>query len=165
MADQGAANTAAVVTAAAIAATAPLLKAQSDMEVRVSQVSESLRQLLEADHYPGCRESRQVAEGRASERVAQLEEQLNALTQQRLQHLEMIQNQQIELQSRLLGSALSVVTCHAPVTSVISAPVPTSNFSSDGLVVQPATSGQQPASLLTTHLDTAGVDTGMDIIS
>ncbi|XP_010903257.2 protein TALPID3 isoform X1 [Esox lucius] len=108
--DQGTASTAAVLTAAAIAATAPLLKAQSDMEVRVTQVSDELRRLVESDWCPG-----KVQEARASGRVIQLEEQLNALTQQRLQHLEWVQSQQMELQNRLLGSALGLVT--APVST------------------------------------------------
>uniref|UniRef100_A0A8C7F6J8 Si:ch211-185a18.2 n=1 Tax=Oncorhynchus kisutch TaxID=8019 RepID=A0A8C7F6J8_ONCKI len=103
--DTGAASTAAVVTAAA---TAPLIKAQSDMEACVSQVWGGLQRLLESDRYPG--RAQEAREDRASERVTQLEEQLNTVTQQRLQHLEWIQSQQMELQNRLLGSALSVVT-------------------------------------------------------
>uniref|UniRef100_A0A674F5A4 Si:ch211-185a18.2 n=1 Tax=Salmo trutta TaxID=8032 RepID=A0A674F5A4_SALTR len=99
--DTGAASTAAVVTAAA---TAPLIK-----------VWEGLQRLLESDRYPG--RAQEAREDRASERVTQLEEQLNTVTQQRLQHLEWIQSQQMELQNRLLGSALSVVTGHAPVPS------------------------------------------------
>ncbi|XP_031684548.1 protein TALPID3 isoform X2 [Oncorhynchus kisutch] len=110
--DTGAASTAAVVTAAA---TAPLIKAQSDMEACVSQVWGGLQRLLESDRYPG--RAQEAREDRASERVTQLEEQLNTVTQQRLQHLEWIQSQQMELQNRLLGSALSVVTGHAPVPS------------------------------------------------
>eukprot|EP00063_Salmo_salar_P075293 XP_014050128.1 PREDICTED: protein TALPID3 isoform X2 [Salmo salar] len=99
--DTGAASTAAVVTAAA---TAPLIK-----------VWEGLQRLLESDRYPG--RAQEAREDRASERVTQLEEQLNTVTQQRLQHLEWIQSQQMELQNRLLGSALSVVTGHASVPS------------------------------------------------
>ncbi|XP_064783888.1 protein TALPID3 isoform X3 [Oncorhynchus masou masou] len=110
--DTGAASTAAVVTAAA---TAPLIKAQSDMEACVSQVWEGLQRLLESDRYPG--RAQEAREDRASERVTQLEEQLNTVTQQRLQHLEWIQSQQMELQNRLLGSALGVVTGHTPVPS------------------------------------------------
>ncbi|XP_036810550.1 protein TALPID3 isoform X1 [Oncorhynchus mykiss] len=110
--DTGAASTAAMVTAAA---TAPLIKAQSDMEACVSQVWGGLQRLLESDRYPG--RAQEAREDRASERVTQLEEQLNTVTQQRLQHLEWIQSQQMELQNRLLGSALSVVTGHAPVPS------------------------------------------------
>ncbi|XP_041704028.2 protein TALPID3 isoform X1 [Coregonus clupeaformis] len=110
--DKGAASTAAMVTTAA---TAPLVTAQSDMDACVSQVSEGLRRLLESDRYPG--RAQEAREDRASEKVTQLEEQLNTVTQQRLQHLEWIQSQQMELQNRLLGSALSVMTAHAPLPS------------------------------------------------
>ncbi|XP_062379431.1 protein TALPID3 [Sardina pilchardus] len=106
--DQHAATTAAAVTAAAIAATAPIMKAQSDMEAMMARLASELRRLQEMGSGGG-----RVQEGGASERVAQLEQQLSALTQQRLQHLELIQNQQLELQNRLMGSALDVVAGRA----------------------------------------------------
>lgn len=56
------------------------------------QVSSELRRLQEAGS------AGRAQEGGAAERVAQLEQQLNAFTQQRLQHLELVQNQQLELQ-------------------------------------------------------------------
>ncbi|MCJ8736798.1 hypothetical protein PDJAM_G00016620 [Pangasius djambal] len=106
--DAEAASTAAAITAAAIAATAPLIKAQSDMEARVAQVASELRRLQEAEgRVNNASESRS---GSGADRVVQLQEQLTVLTQQRLQHLEMIQGQQLELQNRLLGSALDAVT-------------------------------------------------------
>lgn len=58
------------------------------MEACVSQVWGGLQRLLESDRYPG--RAQEVREDRASERVTQLEEQLNTVTQQRLQHLEWI---------------------------------------------------------------------------
>ncbi|KAL7873156.1 hypothetical protein AOLI_G00122270 [Acnodon oligacanthus] len=100
--------TVAAITAAAIAATAPLIKAQSDMEARVAQVASELRRLQESEgRMDRALESRA---GSATDRMTQLEEQLTALTQQRLQHLERIQGQQLELQNCLLGSALDAVT-------------------------------------------------------
>ncbi|KAK2843469.1 hypothetical protein Q7C36_011684 [Tachysurus vachellii] len=106
--DAGAASTAAAITAAAIAATAPLIKAQSDMEARVAQVASELRRLQEAEgKVNNASENRS---GSGADRTVQLQEQLNVLTQQRLQHLETIQGQQFELQTRLLGSALDAVT-------------------------------------------------------
>ncbi|KAB5562225.1 hypothetical protein PHYPO_G00015490 [Pangasianodon hypophthalmus] len=106
--DAEAASTAAAITAAAIAATAPLIKAQSDIEARVAQVASELRRLHEAEgRVNNASESRS---GSGADRVVQLQEQLTVLTQQRLQHLEMIQGQQLELQNRLLGSALDAVT-------------------------------------------------------
>ncbi|KAG7466491.1 hypothetical protein MATL_G00165320 [Megalops atlanticus] len=107
--DQGANTAAAVVTAAALAATAPLLKVQSDLDARLSRVLEELQgRPLQPDW---------VQEERSSvsaERVGRLEEQLHTVTQQRLQHLERIQEQQLELQNCLLGSALDAVTARAP---------------------------------------------------
>ncbi|XP_055719889.1 protein TALPID3 isoform X2 [Salvelinus fontinalis] len=144
--DKGAASTAAGVTAAA---TAPLIKAQSDMGACVSQVWEGLQRLLESDRYPG--RAREAREDRASERVTQLEEQLNTVTQQRLQHLEWIQSQQMELQNHLLGSALSVVTGHAPV------PSPSMLNTGPAATVQPDPRLPQdlPGHVHITHLDAA----------
>ncbi|KAL0968957.1 hypothetical protein UPYG_G00220470 [Umbra pygmaea] len=138
--DQGAASTAAFVTAAAIAATAPLIKAQSDMEVRVSQVSEELRRLLQSDRYQGKAE-----ETRDSERVTQLEAQLHSLTQQRLQHLEWIQSQQMALQNHLLGSALSVG----------SAPSMLNTRSVEPAIQERPATADPPSHLYITHLDVA----------
>ncbi|XP_072545467.1 protein TALPID3 isoform X2 [Salminus brasiliensis] len=108
--DATAATTVAAITAAAIAATAPLIKAQSDMEARMAQVATELRRLQESEgRTDRAPESRAASD---ADRVTQLEEQLTALTQQRLQHLERIQGQQLELQNRLLGSALNAVTAH-----------------------------------------------------
>uniref|UniRef100_A0A3B3T469 Si:ch211-185a18.2 n=1 Tax=Paramormyrops kingsleyae TaxID=1676925 RepID=A0A3B3T469_9TELE len=71
-------------------------QAQSDVEARVSQVSEGLQKLREAER---PRNKSQGSEaGSPLARVSRLEEQLSALTQQRLQHLERIQAQQLELQ-------------------------------------------------------------------
>ncbi|XP_036397901.1 protein TALPID3 [Megalops cyprinoides] len=110
--DQGANTAAAAITAAALAATAPLLKVQSDPDARLSCVLEELRQLQGGALQPDW-----VQEERSSvsaERVARLEEQLHTVTQQRLQHLERIQEQQLELQNCLLGSALDAVIARAP---------------------------------------------------
>ncbi|KAL6477711.1 hypothetical protein MHYP_G00135460 [Metynnis hypsauchen] len=105
--DAGSATVAAI-TAAAIAATAPLIKAQSDMEARVALVASELQRLQGSEgRMDRALESRA---GSATDRMTQLEEQLTALTEQRLQHLERIQGQQLELQNCLLGSALDAVT-------------------------------------------------------
>ncbi|XP_048830475.1 protein TALPID3 isoform X2 [Brienomyrus brachyistius] len=116
---EGAASLAAAVTAAALAATAPLIKAQSDVEARVSQVSEGLQKLREAER---PRNKSQGSEaGSPLTRMSRLEEQLGAFTQQRLQHLERIQAQQLELQNRLLGSALDAMSARAPPPQASSA--------------------------------------------
>ncbi|KAI5102429.1 interferon regulatory factor 2-binding protein-like [Silurus meridionalis] len=106
--DAGAASTAAAITAAALAATAPLIKAQSETEARVAQVASELRRLQEAEGRMTC--ASESRSGSGADRMVQLQEQLTMLTQQRLQHLEMIQGQQLELQNRLFGSALDAVT-------------------------------------------------------
>ncbi|XP_051578080.1 protein TALPID3-like isoform X2 [Myxocyprinus asiaticus] len=110
--DSGTSENVAAITAATIAATFPLIKAQSEMEAQISRVTAELKRLQAAEA--------SVKHGRAgstvdcsAERAAHLEEQLNVLIQQRLQHLETIQCQQIQLQNRLLGSALDVVTARA----------------------------------------------------
>lgn len=66
------------------------------MEARVAQVASEVRRLQEAE-----RRMNNTSEGRSgsdADRMVQLQEHLNVLTQQRLQHLETIQGQQLELQ-------------------------------------------------------------------
>ncbi|XP_067312012.1 protein TALPID3 isoform X2 [Pseudorasbora parva] len=106
----------AAITAATIAATAPLIKAQSEMEAQIALVTAELRRLQAAEGSvpPGRAAS---TENTSTGRAAHLEEQLNILIQQRLQHLETIQCQQIQLQNRLLGSALDVVAARANTDS------------------------------------------------
>ncbi|KAJ8291145.1 hypothetical protein GJAV_G00021880 [Gymnothorax javanicus] len=101
--DQGA--SAAALTAAALTVTAPLLKAQSELDSRLARFSEDL-QRLQAGYGQVLRPP--------NDRSSALEQQLDTLTQQRLQHLERIQQQQLELQNRLLGSALDAVRARAP---------------------------------------------------
>ncbi|KAM9356091.1 protein TALPID3-like isoform 2-T2 [Pholidichthys leucotaenia] len=87
----GVAGNAAVVAAAAVAAAAPLIKAQSDMEARLSQLADGVHRLLHADR----------------------EDRGRSLSRQTLQQLETLQTQQLQLQSQLLESALRIVTGHA----------------------------------------------------
>ncbi|XP_067847629.1 protein TALPID3 isoform X2 [Heptranchias perlo] len=106
------ARTTAAATAAAIAATVPLLKAQSDLEAKIDTVAELVTKLQEMDQ-----QMKQVAEQQAQaqdpgskkhqERVRELETQLSTLLNQRLSHLEKLQEQQLELQSRMLTSAFT----------------------------------------------------------
>ncbi|XP_056332368.1 protein TALPID3 [Danio aesculapii] len=114
--DPGTSASVAAITAATIAATAPLIKAQSEMEAQISLVSAELRRLQAAEGsvLPG-RTAR--IDSSSAGRAAHLEEQLNILIQQRLQHLETIQCQQIQLQNRLLGSALDVVASRGNTNS------------------------------------------------
>uniref|UniRef100_A0A8C0YS18 Si:ch211-185a18.2 n=1 Tax=Cyprinus carpio carpio TaxID=630221 RepID=A0A8C0YS18_CYPCA len=111
--DPGTSANVAAITAATIAATAPLIKAQSEMEAQIALVTAELRRLQAAESCVQPERTENSSVGRA----AHLEEQLNLLMQQRLQHLETIQCQQIQLQNRLLGSALDVVAARANTDS------------------------------------------------
>ncbi|NWI62580.1 TALD3 protein, partial [Todus mexicanus] len=98
------ATTIAAATAAAIATTAPLLKVQNDLEAKVNSVSALLHKLQETD-----RQLQLVAEQQTNmktqqekphchERVSELEKQINAFMVQRIQHLEKLEEQQMNIQ-------------------------------------------------------------------
>ncbi|XP_019335547.1 protein TALPID3 isoform X4 [Alligator mississippiensis] len=104
-------TTVAAATAAAIATTAPLLKVQSDLEAKVSSVSALLDKLQETD-----KQLRRVAEQQIDlkterphchDRVKELEKQLNIFMEQRIQHLEKLQQQQMNIQSHFINSAIN----------------------------------------------------------
>ncbi|NXA09169.1 TALD3 protein, partial [Sapayoa aenigma] len=107
------ATTIAAATAAAIATTAPLLRVQNDLEAKVNSVSALLNKLQETD-----RHLQRVAELQTSvkaqhenphchQRVSELEKQMNSFMVQRIQHLEKLQEQQMNIQSRLISSAVN----------------------------------------------------------
>uniref|UniRef100_A0A8C5TPJ1 KIAA0586 n=1 Tax=Malurus cyaneus samueli TaxID=2593467 RepID=A0A8C5TPJ1_9PASS len=107
------ATTIAAATAAAIATTAPLLKVQNDLEAKVNSVSELLQKLQETD-----RQLQRVSEQQTSmkaqreephyhQRVNELEKQMNTFMMQRIQHLEKLQEQQMNIQSHLISSAVN----------------------------------------------------------
>ncbi|NXE97734.1 TALD3 protein, partial [Menura novaehollandiae] len=107
------ATTIAAATAAAIATTAPLLKVQNDLEAKVNSVSELLQKLQETDRQLQ-RVSEQQTNMRAQhenphchQRVSELEKQMNAFMVQRIQHLEKLQEQQMNIQSHLISSAVN----------------------------------------------------------
>ncbi|KFP67907.1 TALPID3 protein, partial [Cariama cristata] len=108
------ATTIAAATAAAIATTTPLLKVQNDLEAKVNSVSALLHKLQETD-----RQLQHVAEQQTNmktqlekphchERVSELEKQMNAFMVQRIQHLEKLQEQQMNIQSHLIRSAVNM---------------------------------------------------------
>ncbi|XP_016395161.1 protein TALPID3 [Sinocyclocheilus rhinocerous] len=154
--DPGTSANVAVITAATIAATAPLIKAQSEMEAQIALVTAELRRLQAAESSVRPERTDNSSVGRA----AHLEEQLNILMQQRLQHLETIQCQQIQLQNRLLGSALDVVAARANtdsqstlhtgsgITQTDSLPAQISDSYSVRLSATDKTSAGSPASVL-----------------
>ncbi|XP_036006963.1 protein TALPID3 isoform X3 [Fundulus heteroclitus] len=92
-----AAAAATAAATAAVAAAAPLLKAQSDIEARMSQLSDGIQKVLHTNREGDSR-------GRS-------------LSQQTLHHLETLQSQQLQLQSQLLESAIRIVRGHDSVTS------------------------------------------------
>ncbi|NXT70314.1 TALD3 protein, partial [Chaetops frenatus] len=105
--------TVAAATAAAIATTAPLLKVQNDLEAKVNSVSELLQKLHKTD-----RQLQRVSEQQTNmkaqheelhyhQRVSELEKQMNSFMVQRIQHLEKLQEQQMNIQSHLISSAVS----------------------------------------------------------
>ncbi|NXL17967.1 TALD3 protein, partial [Setophaga kirtlandii] len=107
------ATTIAAATAAAIASTAPLLKVQNDLEAKVNSVSELLQKLQETDRQLQ-RASEQQKNTKAQheephyqQRVSELEKQMNSFMVQRIQHLEKLQEQQMNIQSHLLSSAVN----------------------------------------------------------
>uniref|UniRef100_UPI00062E28E8 protein TALPID3 isoform 3 n=1 Tax=Danio rerio TaxID=7955 RepID=UPI00062E28E8 len=147
--DPGTSASVAAITAATLAATAPLMKAQSEMEAQISRVSAELKRLQAAEGsvLPG-RTAR--TDSSSAGRAAHLEEQLNILIQQRLQHLETIQCQQIQLQNRLLGSALDVVASRgnsSGVSQIDSLPLQISGNRSIRLSATDNPSAGRPASV------------------
>ncbi|XP_072778507.1 TALPID3 protein-like isoform X2 [Taeniopygia guttata] len=117
------ATTIAAATAAAIATTAPLLKVQNALEAKVNSVSELLQKLQETDRQLQ-RASEQQKKVKAQheephyhQRVSKLEKQMNAFMVQ-IQHLEKLQEQQMNIQSYLISSAVNtrgLQLCSVPV--------------------------------------------------
>ncbi|KFV74764.1 TALPID3 protein, partial [Dryobates pubescens] len=103
----------AAATAAAIASTSPLLKVQNDLEAKVNSVSALLHKLEETNrHLQSVAEQQtnkktQHEKPHCHEGVRELEKQMNAFMMQRIQHLEKLQEQQMEIQSHLISSAVN----------------------------------------------------------
>ncbi|KAM4013735.1 protein TALPID3 isoform 2-T2 [Anomaloglossus baeobatrachus] len=124
----------AAATAAAIAVAAPVLKVQSNLEAQVNSVSQLLNKLQEADKQLQMLTGQhstlqsQPAERVYQGRVSELERQLTMLTEQRLQHLEKLQQQQLQMQSQFMNSAIKVSANHreaaAPVCYHLPATLP-----------------------------------------
>ncbi|NXU81437.1 TALD3 protein, partial [Oreotrochilus melanogaster] len=101
---------------------------QNDLEAKVNSVSALLHQLQETD-----RQLQRVAEHQTNtkyqqekphchERVTELEKQLSALMVQRIQHLEKLQEQQMNIQSHLISSAVNtraLQQSHNPSSSLL----------------------------------------------
>ncbi|XP_073494859.1 protein TALPID3 isoform X2 [Phyllobates terribilis] len=121
----------AAATAAAIAATAPVLKVQSNLEAQVNSVSQLLNKLQEADkQLQTLTEQHSKIQSRPVEslyqgRVSELERQLSLLTEQRLQHLEKLQQQQLEMQSQFMTSAIKASASHREAAATVRSHLPT----------------------------------------
>ncbi|XP_055656567.1 protein TALPID3 isoform X1 [Falco peregrinus] len=122
------ATTIAAATAAAIATTAPLLKVQNDLEAKVNSVSALLHKLQETDRQLQCVAEQQInmktpdEKHHCHERVSELEKQMNAFMVQRIQHLEKLQEQQMNFQSHLISSAVNMggfQQIHVPSSSLM----------------------------------------------
>ncbi|XP_014815437.1 PREDICTED: protein TALPID3 isoform X2 [Calidris pugnax] len=122
------ATTIAAATAAAIATTAPLLKVQNELEAKVNSVSELLHKLQETD-----RQLQRLAEQQINtktqpekpcyhEGVNELAKQMNTFMVQRIQHLEKLQEQQMNMQSHLISFAVNtsgLQQIHLPSSSLM----------------------------------------------
>nr|XP_033807095.1 protein TALPID3 isoform X2 [Geotrypetes seraphini] len=104
----------AAMTAASIASSAPLFRAQNKLETKINSVSGLLNKLEERDKYLQHIAEQQtntqvpgVEKSYYRNRIIELEKQLTHLTEQRLQHLEKLQQQQLYIQSHFLSSAVS----------------------------------------------------------
>ncbi|KAM9015814.1 protein TALPID3 isoform 5-T5 [Ara ararauna] len=122
------AATIAAATAAAIATTAPLLKVQNDLETKVNSVSALIHKLQEADrqlhHFAEQQTNMKTLHEKphCHERVSELEKQMNAFLVQRIQHLEKLQEQQMNIQSHLISSAVNtggLQQIHEPSSSLM----------------------------------------------
>ncbi|XP_070577910.1 protein TALPID3-like isoform X1 [Ptychodera flava] len=95
-------SSAAAATAAAVAAAAPMLKAQSDVEAKLSTIMEKLTSLEDAKQKAEQQEQMQ--------HVRELEKQVDELTQNRIKHLEELQQQQLQLHAKLFENNTKVAT-------------------------------------------------------
>ncbi|XP_040267211.1 protein TALPID3 [Bufo bufo] len=126
--------TIAAATAAAIAAAAPVLKVQGNLEAQVNSVTQLLNKLQEADgQLQALTEQHRQIQGQPLERlyqgrVSELERQLTLLTEQRLQHLEKLQQQQLEMQSQFMNSAINASASHREAAAPVYSHLPVTVF-------------------------------------
>lgn len=89
--------TAAAAASAAVAATQPFLKAQQEMELRMSEVLAKINELQSQ-----ASEKKTPTEGDKA-RISQLERQLADMTEKRIEYMERLQEQQMAMQAKLLS--------------------------------------------------------------
>ncbi|VDI22014.1 Hypothetical predicted protein [Mytilus galloprovincialis] len=91
--------TASVAASVAMAATAPFLQAQQELENRMKDMLAKISEI---------QNGKTVNTSVEDDRVKELERQVTSLTEQRIQHLEKLQEHQAELQAKLLMMTKSV---------------------------------------------------------
>lgn len=106
--------TAAVAASAAVAATQPFLKMQQKLENKMQALLGEMER-VQKQAGPGTSESGKET-GRSgtssNPRLEHLEQQVHELTERRLQHLETLQSQQMELQAHLLSMSRDMSRSH-----------------------------------------------------
>ncbi|XP_062944546.1 protein TALPID3 isoform X2 [Cynocephalus volans] len=102
------ATTVAAATAAAIATAAPLIKVQSDLEAKFNSVTELLNKLQETDKHLQRVTEQQTSIQNKHEKLHCLdhEKQMNVFMEQHIRHLEKLQQQQIDIQTHFISTAL-----------------------------------------------------------
>ncbi|XP_057400062.1 protein TALPID3 isoform X3 [Balaenoptera acutorostrata] len=102
------AATVAAATAAAIATAAPLIKVQSELEAKVSTVTELLNKLQETDKQLQRVTEQQTTIQNEHEKLHCRDhgKQMNVFMEQRIRHLEKLQQQQIDIQTHFISAAL-----------------------------------------------------------
>nr|KAG5700702.1 hypothetical protein BaRGS_029067 [Batillaria attramentaria] len=94
--------TAAVAASAAVAATQPFLKLQQELEAKMQTLLAEMDRIQKGASTGATAESQNVT-NTGTRRMEYLEQQVQELTERRLQHLETLQNQQMEMQAHLLS--------------------------------------------------------------
>uniref|UniRef100_A0A8C0HXE3 KIAA0586 n=1 Tax=Balaenoptera musculus TaxID=9771 RepID=A0A8C0HXE3_BALMU len=102
------AATVAAATAAAIATAAPLIKVQSELEAKVSTVTELLNKLQETDKQLQRVTEQQTTIQNEHEKLHCHDhgKQMNVFMEQHIRHLEKLQQQQIDIQTHFISAAL-----------------------------------------------------------
>lgn len=92
--------TAAVAASAAVAATQPFLKAQQELEQRMQDFLKQLAELQAQNETPG--KNKTSKSPKTSSRLEDLERQVAELNERRMEHMENLQQQQMQMQAQLL---------------------------------------------------------------
>ncbi|XP_021351737.1 uncharacterized protein LOC110449292 [Mizuhopecten yessoensis] len=92
----------AVAASAAVAATQPFLKAQHDLESKMAQILEKMAVIQNGGSAKQIASDTEAAV-QESQKVMALERQVSQLTDQRIEHLERLQEHQLQMQAKLIS--------------------------------------------------------------